>query len=270
MDVRCNACTASFFHVLLALILISGILSCDNHGLHEDFFPTVKGTVQIVSQPPEETDEIVLALVDGLSPKFTRTIPRADLNMEADSQSVAFVLEAQTGEFDGVLAIWKERGQPLSVFENIVGSNCADNALQPISITEENQLVDGVQVGVNLRKVNRSARLSGQIRFEGDWPDDLDNLGIVFTDIPTLTDFIINQNVCSLLSSMDIIFLDKTPSATKPFDRLVAPGETIIIVAWNKTGESIFSPILITPLPFTQVNAVADSTISDLEIMARF
>ncbi len=254
----------------LAFFLFPALFSCSDFGLDENFFPTVKGNVHIVSQPPEETDEIVLALVDGLSPKFTRTIPRADLNMETDDQSVTFVIEAKTGKFDGILAIWKMRGQPLSVFENIVGSNCTDNALQTITITEEDQLVEDVQIDVNLRKVNRTARVSGEVLFQGDWPSNIDNLGIVFTDIPTLGDFIINQNVCSLLSNMDIVFLDENEAESKPFDQQVAPGETVIIVAWNEAGGSIFAPKLITPLPFTTITAVADSTISGLEIMARF
>ncbi len=261
------------FGILTTVAVAAGLFqACDEvgvteHGLDEDFFASVRGQLQIETKVPEQTDEILLALMDGLNPRFTKTIPRRDLNGNADSQVIDFVMEAQTGEFDALFVIWKALGTPLSVIENIVGSHCEDGELIPITITEQDRTVDSVGVEVNLRKVDRRARVSGVIRFQGEWPDNVDNLGLVFADPNALLQ---GLNVCTLLKAMDIRLLPETPVDSLVFDYEIAAGPTLMVVAWNQVGQSLFEPTIISNPLQGAFEAVADSTITDFELVANF
>jgi len=249
-------------------------LSCDvlglgsDSGLEEDFFARVQGKIHITGVPPEQTDELFLALVKGTSPKFTTTIPRIDLNLQASEQYIDYIIEAQADTFDALFAIWKERGRPLSVIEDIVGSYCEEGALIPLQIATNDTIVNIDTVDVNMEKVNRVAGVSGIIQFKGTTPDNIDNLGVVFADPKFL---IGGFDVCDLLSSMDIRLLATAPvdslPVSMPVNFKISPGVTLILVAWNRIGESLFNPILIG---LSGVEAIADTTIQNIELIADF
>lgn len=264
-------------------------LSCDflglgsDSGLEEDFFARVQGTLHINAVLPEQTDELFLALVKGTSPKFTTTIPRRDLNLQASEQFVDFIIEAQADTFDALLAIWKKRGRSLSVIEDIIGSYCKEGALIPLQIATNDTIINIDTVDVNLEKLNRVAGISGVIEFQGDWPADIDNLGIVFAD-STLILSIVNSfisegkiviDVCTLLKHADIHFIQERNVDSLQIDFKVAPGLTLMIVAMNRKGGSIFEPVILTKTDLSTIlasffTAIKDSTISGLRSVAQF
>ncbi len=254
----------SAFFILTIILILTAFYACDDAGLDENFFATVQGEIHIDSVVPDATDELILALMDGLTPRFTQTISRRELSPTDSSQDVPFILEAQTGDFDALFVIWKQRGQPISVIENLVGSYCEDGALIPISITEDQRLVDSVSIDIGLRKVNRTANVSGVVHFAGAWPDNTENLGIVFADLSLLQD----QTVCNLLRNADIRFLPTAQVDSLNFEYSVAPGPTIMVIAFNQVGGSIFEPnIVINSL--TAFEAFPDSSIT-VETTANF
>ena len=263
---------------LIVAFLLSLInLSCDflglgsNSGLEEDFFGRVDGTIHIKGTPPDETDELLLALITGTSPRFTTTISRRDLNLQASEQDIDFIIEAQADTFDALFAIWKKRGRPLSVIEDIVGSYCEEGSLIPIQMANNDTIINIDTFDVNLEKVNRVAGVSGVIQFNKDkWPGDIDNLALVFADPALLSG---GLNICNLLKDTELRLLPKeTPVDSLTFDHNIAPGPTLIIVAWNKKGESLFDPanIKIINETIVFVQAIADSTIEGIDITAKF
>lgn len=264
-------------------------LSCDflglgsDSGLEEDFFARVQGTLHITGVPPEQTDELFLALVKGTSPKFTTTIPRRDLNLQASEQFVDFIIEAQADTFDALFAIWKKRGRPLSVIENIIGSSCEEGALIPLQIATNDTIINIDTVDVNLEKLNRVAGISGVIEFQGDWPADIDNLGIVFADSTLILSIVesffskgkIEVDICTLLNHSDIHIIKERDVDSLRIDFKVAPGLTLMIVAMNKKGGSIFEPVILTKIDLSTIlaslfTAIKDSTISGLRSVAQF
>lgn len=264
-------------------------LSCDflglgsNSGLEEDFFARVQGKLHINAVLPEQTDELFLALVKGTSPKFTTTIPRIDLNLQASEQFVDFIIEAQADTFDALFAIWKKRGRPLSVIENIIGSSCEEGALIPLQIATNDTIINIDTVDVNLEKLNRVAGISGVIEFQGDWPADIDNLGIVFADSTLILSIVesffskgkIEVDICTLLNHSDIHIIKERDVDSLRIDFKVAPGLTLMIVAMNKKGGSIFEPVILTKIDLSTIlaslfTAIKDSTISDLRSVAQF
>lgn len=264
-------------------------LSCDflglgsNSGLEEDFFARVQGKLHINAVLPEQTDELFLALVKGTSPKFTTTIPRRDLNLQASEQFVDFIIEAQADTFDALFAIWKKRGRPLSVIENIIGSSCEEGALIPLQIATNDTIINIDTVDVNLEKLNRVAGISGVIEFQGDWPADIDNLGIVFADSTLILSIVesffskgkIEVDICTLLNHADINIIKERDVDSLRIDFKVAPGLTLMIVAMNKKGGSIFEPVILTKIDLSTIlaslfTAIKDSTISGLRSVAQF
>lgn len=264
-------------------------LSCDflglgsNSGLEEDFFARVQGKLHINAVLPEQTDELFLALVKGTSPKFTTTIPRRDLNLQASEQFVDFIIEAQADTFDALFAIWKKRGRPLSVIENIIGSSCEEGALIPLQIATNDTIINIDTVDVNLEKLNRVAGISGVIEFQGDWPADIDNLGIVFADSTLILSIVesffskgkIEVDICTLLNHSDIHIIKERDVDSLRIDFKVAPGLTLMIVAMNKKGGSIFEPVILTKIDLSTIlaslfTAIKDSTISGLRSVAQF
>ncbi len=258
---------------ILALLLFSFVLAaCNDVGLDEDFFTSVQGNLVIEGIPPKETDELLLALVDGLSPKFTRTIPRRALSPEdsMQTQTVPFTLEAQSRkipgerEFDALFVVWKERGEQFNIIENIVGSNCTDGSLLKIRLSPENPIVSGVSIDVNLKKVDRKVDVSGAIHFRGAWPQNLENLALVFADAANLSG---SLDVCELLKSMDIRLLDTTPVDSLRFETRIARGPKVVLVAWNEAGGSLFTPKFVLG---NFIDSGADSVITGIEITADF
>lgn len=264
-------------------------LSCDflglgsDSGLEEDFFARVQGKLHINAVLPEQTDELFLALVKGTSPKFTTTIPRIDLNLQASEQFVDFIIEAQADTFDALFAIWKKRGRPLSVIENIIGSSCEEGALIPLQIATNDTIINIDTVDVNLEKLNRVAGISGVIEFQGDWPADIDNLGIVFADSTLILSIVesffskgkIEVDICTLLNHSDIHIIKERDVDSLRIDFKVAPGLTLMIVAMNKKGGSIFEPVILTKIDLSTIlaslfTAIKDSTISGLRSVAQF
>lgn len=254
-----------------------------NSGLEEDFFARVQGKLHINAVLPEQTDELFLALVKGTSPKFTTTIPRIDLNLQASEQFVDFIIEAQADTFDALFAIWKKRGRPLSVIENIIGSSCEEGALIPLQIATNDTIINIDTVDVNLEKLNRVAGISGVIEFQGDWPADIDNLGIVFADSTLILSIVesffskgkIEVDICTLLNHADIHIIKERDVDSLRIDFKVAPGLTLMIVAMNKKGGSIFEPVILTKIDLSTIlaslfTAIKDSTISGLRSVAQF
>ncbi len=283
------------FCILGVLFLVTLFLdACDDFGLDDDtaldenFFSSVRGEIHIDGVPPEETDELLLILMgEGLSPRFTRSIPRNALNMDIAKQEVSFIIEAQprgeTAKFEGLFAIWKERGHELDVFPNIIGTLCEEGTLIPIEMTEETSIVDSVSIAVNLKKVNRTGRMTGVVDFQGEWPDDIENLGVVFADSILVTSLIesfistgqIEIDVCNFLQHSDIRFIEARNVDSLNVDFEVAAGLNLMVVAMNKTGQSVFEPTILTK---TDINnllasgfiAIADSTISGIRSVAQF
>ena len=253
----------SAFFILAIILLLAAFYTCGDVGLDENFFASVQGEIHIDSVVPDATDELILALMDGLTPRFTQTISRRELSPTDSSQDVPFILEAQTGDFDALFVIWKQRGQPISVIENLVGSYCEDGALIPISITEDQRLVDRVSIDIGLRKVNRTANVAGVIHFNG-WPENIENLGIVFADLSLLQD----QTVCNLLRNADIRFLPTAQVDSLNFKFSIAPGPTIMVIAFNQVGGSILEPNIVTS-SLTAFEAFPDSSIK-VETTANF
>jgi len=255
------------FMIALLSVVIHG---CNDHGLDPNFFPKVTGRLVIDGAQPLKTDEITLAL--GLSTDFLRAVPSGDLSLTAESDTVIFQMEGVIGRFDAIFAIWKELGTPLSIIENMVGASCIDGALTPIEITKDSKQTDTVQVNVSLRKVNRRAKVRGTITFNNDWPDDIDNLALIFTPVSVLFNASGGGlNVCTLLQKMDIRLLPKKPTAKLDFFYHVAPGDSITaLVAYNKVGQSLFQPSIISELTFppTFFRAVADSAAAKTQITA--
>lgn len=262
MDFRRTVRFLSAFFVLMGVFLVFSY-GCNDVGLDADFFASVTGELHIDGAPPAETDEVLLALMDGLTPRFTKSISRRELDLSAVTDTLSFTLEAKVGEFDALFAIWKQRGKPVSVIENIVGSSCQGDSLVKIVITEENRNLQGIPVDINLKKVHRIAGVSGVIQFSGDWPNDLENLGIVFADSILAARAIFNRkiDVCNLLKHADIHFLPTTPTDSLSFEYDIAPGRALMVVAWTRQGQSIFEPEVIIDIFAGGFIAIPDSTV---------
>lgn len=257
------------FAVLIVLALSMTLyFACGDKGLDPDFFPTVSGQVTITTKIPNTTDIILLALMKGLTPVSLFTIPRNALNDELETQVIPFQMETSIGEFDAMFAIWKAHRAPIEVEANIVGSYC-DGELIPILISEDNRTIENIDFEISLRKVNRIARVEGTINFTGDWPADIENLGIVFADPSSILG---GLDVCNLLNTMDIQLVDnpRTPKTSMPFAFNVAPGPTLMVVAWNRVGQSLFEPTIISDLLAGVFNAAEGDTVKNLNITADF
>ncbi|MFQ5652483.1 MAG: hypothetical protein ACE5IY_21335 [bacterium] len=225
-----------------AIVILSFLLACDDHGVEANFFKgTVRGELQINEVVPDTTDELRVALVKDFPPNslqglITSDVIRASKDTNVTSQRPQFEMSAPLGTYEAAIVIWKAKAQSFQLTD-IVGvfGNLEQFELTPIVLTEENPMLENVNIPIDLERVNRTSSISGRITFvNGPWPDNTSVVAII-----------VLKELADLTTGIPPA-LTFVPRDSETFDyRLgLAPGTyKFIFVAWLPVGEFSFANV---------------------------
>ncbi len=177
------------------VIIVIFLFSCHlDHGL-EPINSKITGTITFYGDPPPHTDEVRVAVVKDFPPNNIKSLLFS--NMINYRQSTAeYELYLPKGTYDVVAVLWKEHNQSWNISNviGVYGGGFIDGLLIPtyksVTIPDNNTIVDNIDIKASLDRVNRDAKIKGEINFVGDWPDNTGVMAVgAFNQIPEPGDF---------------------------------------------------------------------------------
>ncbi|MFQ5605318.1 MAG: hypothetical protein ACE5HS_18790 [bacterium] len=255
---------------VLGVIVISWV-ACDDFGLESDFLKgTIKGVIRLNAAPPDTTGDIRVALVKEFPPtNFAELLTSNNLHNKNDTtkkEFLPFEFQVPLEEFDAIVAVWKAKGTPWNIFRNVIGVYCNDNnELNKITLSDSQHVAEGIEFEVNLKKVDRTAKMTGQITFQGDWPTDIENMGLAVlnTENPTLS-------IC-IFPELEIVLLPKVPVDSLDYEIDIAPGLYAVLLVWQPVGAELLDFKLIGAAGLnTGIEVIEGETKSGVDIQADF
>ena len=101
------------------------------------------------------------------------------------------------GTYDVVAVLWKEHNQSWNISNviGVYGGGIIDDLLIPtyksVTIPDNNTTVSDIDIKASLDRVNRDAKIKGEINFIGDWPNNTGVMAVgAFNKIPDQGDYI--------------------------------------------------------------------------------
>ena len=179
-------------------------LTCNvDHGLRP-IHSKIGGTIQFTGdRVPLNTDEIRVAVVKDFPPRnikellFSDMLPFREGDTTVIKRPVSWEIFVPPGEYDMAAVIWKENNEAWNISDvvGIYGGVFLGDMLIPsyrsIWVPSYDSAVDTLTIQANLNRVNRDAKISGSITFQGNWPANTGIVGIgAFVDIPKKGDLI--------------------------------------------------------------------------------
>jgi hypothetical protein len=194
-------------HVLF--FLLAGCASlflprCEiDHGL-QPIHSKIGGHIRFTGdRVPRDTDEIRVAVIKDFPPRnlkellFSDMIPFAAHDTVLIDTPVPWEIFVPPGEYDMVAVIWKENGESWNISDvvGVYGGFFLGDMLFPtykaVLVPSADSEPDTIDIHANVNRVNRDAKISGTITFQGDWPRNTGIVGVgAFVDIPRKGDLI--------------------------------------------------------------------------------
>jgi len=213
-----------------------------DHGIEPQIgVPTIRGTVIFEGDPPSNTDWVVVVA--------SRDFPPTDVVELALSQSRRLDFNANTADYEievpglgsyaAVAVVWKGKDEPVvwSDVLGLYGASLTGGGIpfpDTVRISSDVPVVEGVDMTADFGLVDRGALLTGQIDYEGAWPDNTELLGIAaYRNRPT--DLLGFYRMAALNISL--------PTRVDSFAYKLAlpPGRyEYVVVLWLARGANIF------------------------------
>jgi len=187
---------------LLSILSISIVIliTCQiDHGLGP-LHSKISGRVYLQGNLPPHTDEIRVAAALTFPPRNINELLFSDMlqfksGSKITNPSPEWEIYLPEGTYGVVAAIWKEDNQSWNISDvvGVFGVTFIGNVLtglpQPVTIRNEHDVLDTINIAANLNRVNRDAKIEGKITFLGKWPENTGITGVgAFFDIPEKND----------------------------------------------------------------------------------
>ena len=225
----------------LGLVLIALATCSIDQGIEPQIgVPAIRGTITFEGNPPANTHWVVVVA--------SRDFPPSDVVQLALSQSARLDFNAGSADYEikvpslgsyaAIAVVWKARDEPV-IWSDVLGLYGASftggiSFPDTVRLTADSPVASGIAFTADFAAVNRGAVLSGQINYEGNWPDNTELMGIAaYTEQP--------QNVLDFVRPAALNI--SLPTQVDEFDyRLATPPGTYryIVVLWKARGTSIF------------------------------
>jgi len=177
-------------------LLIIYFSSCKiDHGL-EPIYSKISGKVFITGEAPEKTDEIRVAVIKKFPPKRINELLFSNrISYQNDTSS--YEIFVPPGTYDVVAVIWKEKygawniSDVVGVYGGIFIGDQLLPSYVPVTVPDNDAIVDSIDIPINLNVVNRPVTIEGNVTFQGSWPQNTGTMAVgAFTDIPEKGNFI--------------------------------------------------------------------------------
>ncbi len=187
-----------FLSILLITVII--FITCQiDHGLGP-LHSKIGGRVNLTGDLPQHTDEIRVAAALTFPPRNINELLFSDMlqfksGNEITNRNPEWEIYLPEGTYGVVAAIWKGDNQSWNISDvvGVYGVTFIGNVLtglpRPVTIRNEYDVLDTINIAANLDRVNRDAAIKGRITFQGKWPEDTGITGVgAFFDIPKKND----------------------------------------------------------------------------------
>ncbi len=203
--------------LILLIILLVILFSCNiDHGL-EPINSKITGTITFYGDPPSTTDEVRVAVVKNFPPKNIKSLLFSNM-IDFRKKTAEYELYLPKGTYEAVAVLWKEHNQSWNISNviGIYGGSLIGDLLIPtylsVTLVDNNTTVNNIDIQATLERVNRDAKIKGEINFVGDWPDNTGIMAVgAFTKIPEPGNYIdyffssifIDYSIPTFVSSAD-------------------------------------------------------------------
>ena len=187
-----------FLSILLITVVI--FITCQiDHGLGP-LHSKISGRVYLSGDLPPHTDEIRVAAALTFPPRNINELLFSDMlqfksGNKITNPSPEWKIYLPEGTYGVVAAIWKGDNQSWNISDviGVYGVTFIGNVLtglpQPVTIRNEYDVLDTINIIANLDRVNRDATIKGRITFQGKWPENTGITGVgAFFEIPEKND----------------------------------------------------------------------------------
>ncbi len=170
------------YHILLLFIIIvtSIVIACEiDHGL----FPVnylIRGKIRFHGEPPDSTDRIEVFALKEFPPKDPQNFlylgqsGSIDYKVDKDVNEVNYEIKVSPTSYQLIALLWKQKNHVwnltgiLGIYTGKDGSSFAGT----VEVSKEIPIVEDVDIYANWEKVNKDGFISGDISYEGKWPED--------------------------------------------------------------------------------------------------
>lgn len=260
------------FTIILIILSVLLILSCDTDPGLEPTESGISGTITFTGDWPENTDEVTVVAATKFPPSSLEEIVLSE-PLPLGRDSVDYVIYHPPLDFAAVGVVWKEKDQPWDV-TNIIGIYFPPEdgpGLNPagVSIPDKNTLVSSIDITAELDKAKPAvdSYIRGTLNVEGEWPANATTLIMwaakEFSNNLTLTDIIFGNPLPVGFDSLAYAFKAQ-PGSYRAFGALVLledePISTINIL------QGLYVPALTDP-----INVKSDtSVVNNIDITLLF
>ncbi len=186
-------------------------LSCDiDRGL-APLKNGISGTIYFKGAWPENTDQVLALASTDFPPQGITQLDMGE-PLPHGVNSAQYTIFLPPGTYRAVGVVWKEKNYEWNT-NNIIGVYfIGDDSLSPgIVEVPEDSMATGIDIVADFSRARShfESSISGTLLFNGDWPENADNLFVVaslvplFPELPTLLDLYISSSIPIGLDSVD-------------------------------------------------------------------
>ena len=181
--------------LLIISVTLFLIFNCEiDHGL----FPTsyqIKGKVIFFKgKPPENTDRIEVFALKEFPPKDPQNFLYLGQSGSLDyteGEEVEYEIQVSRTSYQFIGVLWKEKKQDWDLTGLLGFYSGGLQSLFPdsVNITKANPVAEDVNIYANWETVSKDANISGNITYNGEWPEDTQLLLLAIYPIKPTSEF---------------------------------------------------------------------------------
>jgi len=180
--------------VTILLIMIMQFSCRVDHGL-EPINSKITGTVTFHGDHPPSTDEVRVVVAKDFPPKDIKSLLFSNM-INYREKTAEYEIYLPKGTYKVVAVLWKEHNESWNISNviGVYGGSISGDLLIPtyrsVTIADNNTTVRNINIQATLERVNRDAKIKGEINFIGDWPDNTGVMAVgAFSSIPEPGDY---------------------------------------------------------------------------------
>lgn len=165
------------FLLLFIIISISIVIACEiDHGLYPVNY-LIRGKIRFYGEPPDSTDRIEVFALKEFPPKDPQNFLYLGQSGSIDykvGKEVNYEIKVSPTSYQLIALLWRQKNYDwnltgiLGIYTGKDGSSFSGT----VEVSKEIPVVEDVDIYANWEKVNKDGFISGDISYEGKWPED--------------------------------------------------------------------------------------------------
>ena len=182
------------FFLLIAAALVL-IINCEiDHGLYPNNYMIKGKVIFFKGDPPENTDRVEVFALKEFPPKDPQNFLYLGQSGSLDfsqGNEIEYEISVSRTTYQMIGVLWKEKGQDWNLTGLLGFYTGGFQSIFPDSvvITRQNPVAENVDIYANWETVSKDASVSGNITYEGDWPEDTQLLLLAIYPIKPTSEF---------------------------------------------------------------------------------